>query len=172
MGAFTRPSKAIVAIALLILGNGISSIVRRVAICMEWSLLNLDGRRHNKLQHDRAAEVLKDQIKDAPKAENDSMPARGAEPEDTMKQGPNMEKAQKHIETLKRIQKAEKKEHVAMLLTIEEWRSALEEKPDKLQEKDVRTKEKLLHRRMQEWREREHELGGFRTRLEGDVSSV
>jgi len=64
---------------------------------------HLDGRQHNKLQHDRAAEVLKDQIKDAPKAENDSMPAKGAEPEDTMKQGPNMEKARKHIETLERI---------------------------------------------------------------------
>jgi len=100
------------------------------------------------------------------------MPAKGAEPEDTMKQGPNMEKARKHIETLERIQKAENEEHVAMLLMIEEWRSALEEKPDKLQEKEVRTKEKLLYRRMQEWREREKELGGFRMMLEGNVSSV
>ena len=59
-----------------------------------------------------------------------------------------------------------------MLLTIEECRSALEENPDKQQEKEVRAKEKLLHRRMQEWREREKELGGFRMRLEGNVSSV
>ena len=78
------------------------------------------------------------------------------------------EKAREHIETLERIQKAEREEHCDMLFTLEQWQAALELEPDKNKEHQaqVQKQQAQLDCLMREWREREEELQKLRKRRE------
>lgn len=53
------------------------------------------------------------------------------------KQSSSMAKAREHIETLERIQQAEKVEHEEMLFTIEQWRAALKDESNEDQGKQL-----------------------------------
>jgi len=90
-----------------------------------------------------------------------------AEPShDEQKKSSETAKAKEHIETLERIQKAEREEHCDMLFTLEQWKLELESDKNKEQQALVEKQEAQLDRLMKEWREREEELQKLRKRLE------
>lgn len=108
----------------------------------------LDRDGEDKVRHERAVEVLDEQIRKehdfyASNVEQQLSALDIAEPAD-QKQSPAMTKARKHIDTLERIQEAEKEEHEEMLFTIESWRMALQEHPDEEQEQEMRRQELML----------------------------
>ena len=87
---------------------------------------------------------------------------------DEQKKSSEMAKSREHIETLERIQKAEREEHCDMLFTLEQWKAALELEPGKNKEHQAQVKKQELQLDclMMEWGEREKELQKLRKRLE------
>jgi len=79
---------------------------------------------------------------------------------------------QKQIETLERIQRAEKLEHDEMFSTLEHWQLALTEEPDAEQEVELARQGEMLQKLVTEWKDRETELHHLRMRLEGDLAIV
>ena len=88
---------------------------------------------------------------------------------DEQKQSTAMTKAREHIETLERIQQAEKEEHDEMQFTIEQWRVALRAEPNEEQQVQLNRQEELLNSSLKEWDDREQELRQLRKRLERDI---
>ena len=114
----------------------------------------LSKEEEDDIRHQRAVELLSTSISDEP-SHDDQM------------QSSETAKAREHIETLERIQKAEREEHCDMLFTLEQWKAALELEPDKNKEQEqVKKQEMQLDCLMMEWRDREKELQKLRKRLE------
>lgn len=113
----------------------------------------LSKEEEDDIRHQRAVELLTKRI--------------SAEPSE-QKKSSETTKAREHIETLERIQKAEREEHCDMLFTLQQWRAALELEPDKNKEQQAQIKKQELQLDclMMEWREREKELQKLRKRLE------
>lgn len=112
----------------------------------------LDDELEGKLRHERAVELLKQQILDAEETEQKSSAL--------------VNKARQHIENLDIIQQAEKEEYDEMLSTIEQWRAALRKQPNEEEENKMHRQEELLQLSIKEWQERDNELSQLKTGLE------
>mmetsp|Transcript_38460 Transcript_38460/g.69318 ORF Transcript_38460/g.69318 Transcript_38460/m.69318 type:complete len:291 (+) Transcript_38460:94-966(+) len=154
--------------------------LRRMSLCSAHEFLmsavhkQLDSDREDKLRHERAVELLKEQIAEdyvCTKVEEQLTAIEIAETNDQKPSSANA-KARKHIETLERIQQAERGEHEEMLFTIDQWQMALREEPNEEQEQEMHKQEELLDRLLKEWEDRENELRQLRMRLEGDMASI
>jgi len=113
----------------------------------------LSKEEEDDIRHQRAVELLSTSISDEPS-------------HDEQMQSSETAKAREHIETLERIQKAEREEHCDMLFTLEQWKLELEPDKNKEQQEQVKKQEMQLDCLMMEWREREKELQKLRKRLE------
>lgn len=139
----------------------------------------LDSDREEQLMHDRAVELLKEEIKEkhASKFSGGQLTAmdiaRSAEDDRRNKRRrTSVEKAREHLETLERIQQAERDEHEEMAFTIAQWRLELMSEPNDKQEKEMHKQEEQLKHFKNEWNAREEELRQLRMRLEGNLASI
>ena len=111
----------------------------------------MDDELEGKLRHERAVELLKQQILDAEETEQKSSAL--------------VNKARQHIENLDIMQQAEKEESDEMLSTIEQWRAALRKQPNEEEENKMQRQEELLQLSIKEWQERDNELSQLKTGL-------
>lgn len=139
----------------------------------------LDADKEDRLMRERAAELLKEEIReghggadDVPGAGEEIRADEADDATDAMtRPAPDMAVAREHLEHLERIQLAEKEEHEDMLFTIEQWRIALEEMPDEEQEQELERQKGHIEKLIMEWASRDDKLRQLRKRLDGDVAS-
>jgi len=137
----------------------------------------LNSEREEKLREERAVELLHE-LKEEDRADDDAsnveenFSAIGVLGPDDQKPNSAFTKAMKHVETLERIQKAERQEHEEMEFTIQQWIAELREDPCDEQIKEALHQKNSLERLTKEWGDREQEIQKLRMRLEGHQACV
>ena len=135
----------------------------------------LDLDHEDNVRHERAVELLTDRFKDEYSYDASNFERQMAAldfNETEQKESSTLMKAREHIETLERVQQAEREEHEDMLFTLEQWKESLIEEPNDEQFQQMIKQEQQLKRLMKEWEDREVELRQLRMRLDGNLATI